>query len=44
MVRNDIRMNDIKIIELDQKNQNKDYQYSVARIFVTKFNIKRNYG
>lgn len=41
---NDIKMNDIKIIELDQNNQNKDYQHSVARIFVTKFNIKSNYG
>lgn len=41
---NDIKMNDIKIIELDQNNKNKDYQHSVARIFVTKFNIKSNYG
>lgn len=41
---NDIKMNDIKIIELDQNNQNKDYQHSVARIFVTKLNIKSNYG
>ena len=41
---NDIKMNDIKIIELDQNNQNKDYKHSVARIFVTTFNIKSNYG